>query len=81
MVVQQRNVSDWANAIAVKPALKRQSDYRGGTMAHLKMEGFEAEMLPILVKTFPRAFFPLAGVASPSAPAFSRTWMQCFRLK
>ena len=27
-------------------------------MAHLKMQGLEAEMLPVFVKSFPRAFFP-----------------------
>ncbi|MGO9486394.1 MAG: ProQ/FINO family protein [Rhodomicrobium sp.] len=34
-------------------------------MAHLKMEGLEAEMLPILIKTFPRAFFPAGQSCRP----------------
>ncbi|MGA7323777.1 MAG: ProQ/FINO family protein [Rhodomicrobium sp.] len=34
-------------------------------MAPLKMEGLEAEMLPILVKTFPRAFFPSGRSCQP----------------
>jgi sRNA-binding protein len=34
-------------------------------MAHLKMEGLEAGILPVLVKCFPRAFFPSGRVCRP----------------
>ncbi len=34
-------------------------------MVHLEMEGLEAEMMPILVKTFPRAFFPSGRGCQP----------------
>ena len=37
----------------------------GEIMGHLKIEGLEAEMLPILVKTFPRAFFPSGRSCRP----------------
>src|SRR5271166_934374 len=34
-------------------------------MAHLNMQQLEAEMLPILVKTFPRVFFPSGRACRP----------------
>jgi ProQ/FINO family len=52
---------DGAKAIAAKPCSKTALQITGGERevgSHLKIEGLEAEILPILVKTFPRAFFP-----------------------
>lgn len=34
-------------------------------MAHLELEGLEAKMLPILVKAFPKAFFPKGWSCRP----------------
>ncbi len=51
-----------AKAIAAKPGMKAGEEE---AMSHLKIEGLEAEMLPILVKSFPRAFFPSGRSCRP----------------